>query len=775
MALKEAKLSCPKTKEEINWIQDEQMGTRKMCLLHILDQPISNNWPKPMRTYKYFCHEAINSDCSSNLCRENYHTHPNNSEKKTEAEEDCSKHSKDAEFKRETFEEGNDAIQLKQECSHQNDSNGSEPEAKYTGDCSETVNITDYIGNFGLEEKERMRLVFKFQYQTWNCSETSDFVNTDSDKAPESTNKQDFIPGKSFNSFLDEPCDHSKQFSLENDSADESEWSFGPESCVDQVVRPQTGPSVEQPDEHQVKNLNANVFVEEISAVDSVFSEDDSICVSFDLDSITSPVGGEFLSDTDFGTTIKLNTSGNHDEENAVLAKEYLDLDGETRSESFDIQLKDMTRGTRKLEEETRMQQDSDVIENIKFKGHCFQDRPDMNLDGSIGSDLEDSFDAQWEHQELIEQLKIELNKLRATGLPTTFETQGIMKDMKPWEIDDNFKYGSTINDLTKVYKSYLEKMRKFDILNYQKLFAIGALKTKDLMLSLSSRENSSPVITSFLPHFFGHSRQKKIESDPLKKFRREFYSDLEMVYVGQMCLSWEFLRWEYDKALQLWKSDQYRFQSYNEVAEEFQQFQVLLLRFVENECFQGPRVEYYARSRCAMQNLLQIPVLREDNTKDEEILKTARDVDKSEITSDMLVEILEESIKIFWNFIKADKDASSLAHRGSRETQVKLQDPADTEFLREIQAELQKKERRLNEFLKSRSSILKKFQKHEEDSRDHFAYFLTHLEIKLVWRVLNMSKITKDQLAWCSNKVNNINIVNKRIHIEPSFSLFPC
>lgn len=86
------------------------------------------------------------------------------------------------------------------------------------------------------------------------------------------------------------------------------------------------------------------------------------------------------------------------------------------------------------------------------------------------------------------------------------------------------------------------------------------------------------------------------------------------MVYVGQLCLSWEFLRWEYDKALQLWESEQHRFQSYSEVAEEFQQFQVLLLRFLENERFQGPRVEYYARNRCAMQNLLHVPVIRGEN-----------------------------------------------------------------------------------------------------------------------------------------------------------------
>ncbi|KAK7381304.1 hypothetical protein VNO78_33894 [Psophocarpus tetragonolobus] len=728
---------------------------------------------------RYFSHEAISSACSSNLCLENYHAESNNSETKIEAEEDCFKYPKDAELKSERSEEDTHAIPSKQERTDRNDSNGAEPEAESNEDCFETVTIAEYGGNLGLEKEETMRLVFKFQYQTWKCSETSDYENIDNDKAFECTNKHEFILDKSFSSFLDEPCVHSKYFSLEKDTVNESERNFESESCeincVDAAVRLKTVPSIEeqQLDEHQVENLNNNVLAEEVLAEENLLSEDDSICVSYELDSMISCIGDGFLSNTDFGTTVKLDTLGNHDEENAVLTVEDLESEGEKRLESFDVKDRDKMVEIRRLEGEARVQ-DSD-IDNKKLKGYCFQHRHGKNLHSSTDSDLEDSyrFDAQWEHQELIEQLKMELNKVRATGLPTTFETQRIMEDLKPWEIEEKFKHSNTINDLTQFYKSYTERMRKFDILNYQKLFAIGALKSKDIMLSFPSCENSSPAITFFLSRIFHLSRRKKSESDPLKKFMREFYSDLEMAYVGQLCLSWEFLQWEYWKALQLWESDQYRFHSYNEVAEEFQQFQVLLLRFIENERFQGPRVEYYARNRCAMQNLLQVPVIREDNTKEEEKFKT-RDANKDEITIDMLVEILEESISMFCRFIRTDKDASSFAHKGPRETQGKLQDPADSEFLIELQVELQKKEKRLNEFLK-RSSILKKFQKHEEDGRDNLLYFFPQVDMKLVWRVLNMSKITRDQLAWCRNKLNNINFVNRRIHIEPSFLLFPC
>lgn len=99
-----------------------------------------------------------------------------------------------------------------------------------------------------------------------------------------------------------------------------------------------------------------------------------------------------------------------------------------------------------------------------------------------------------------------------------------------------------------------------------------------------------------------------------MKKFIKELQGDLESVYVGQMCLSWEFLHWQYEKAWDLWDSDPRGRRRYNEVAGEFQQFQVLMHRFVEDELFQGPRVQNYVKSRCAVRNLLQVPVIRGEN-----------------------------------------------------------------------------------------------------------------------------------------------------------------
>lgn len=60
-------------------------------------------------------------------------------------------------------------------------------------------------------------------------------------------------------------------------------------------------------------------------------------------------------------------------------------------------------------------------------------------------------------------------------------------------------------------------------------------------------------------------------------------------------------------------------------------------------------------------------------------------------INSDELIEILEESIRIFWRFIRADKDSSIAAQKNRKRSQPELQNPADLELLTQVQAMLQK------------------------------------------------------------------------------------
>ena len=94
----------------------------------------------------------------------------------------------------------------------------------------------------------------------------------------------------------------------------------------------------------------------------------------------------------------------------------------------------------------------------------------------------------------------------------------------------------------------------------------------------------------------------------------RDPYPDLERAYVAQVCLTWEALNWSYTS-----------FRRHNggdgniaarccpaRVAQEFQQFQVLLHRFIENEPYEyGRRPEVYARTKNSTPKLLLVPEFR--------------------------------------------------------------------------------------------------------------------------------------------------------------------
>lgn len=210
--------------------------------------------------------------------------------------------------------------------------------------------------------------------------------------------------------------------------------------------------------------------------------------------------------------------------------------------------------------------------------------------------------------------------------------------------------------------------------------------------------------------------KHKKHGSNPIKKLINELQGDLEVVYVGQMCLSWEFLHWQYEKALDLWNSDQQGVHRYNEVAGDFQQFQVLVQRFTEDEPFQGPRVQSYVKTRCVLRNLLQVPVIRgelnftpssrsfhtasglsfgesdlaEDCLEGEKNRGRKKEMDEYAITSEMLVEMVEESIRIFWHFVRSDKDCSCSAI-ASHNKLPQPHSPEDLKLLVELRKILQK------------------------------------------------------------------------------------
>ncbi|KAE8023265.1 hypothetical protein FH972_008984 [Carpinus fangiana] len=416
------------------------------------------------------------------------------------------------------------------------------------------------------------------------------------------------------------------------------------------------------------------------------------------------------------------------------------------------------------------------------------ESEPEVSSEESEGTDLrkepsedyQDDLDFLLEHRDVIEQLKMELRNVRAGGLPTILEEEeeepespAMVQGLKPLKIDEKFEFKDRMEEVQKVYKGYAEKMRKLDMLNSQTMHAIGFLQLKDPVKSISKQKPSASATMS-LPHNIWSRKARRVMADPMQKFIGELQRDLELVYVGQVCLSWEILHWQYVKAQKLQEYDSQGFHWYNQVAGEFQLFQVLVQRFVENEAFQGPRVQNYVNNRCVLRNLLQVPAIRDDCLKDK---KVRRGEEEDAISSCMIAKVIEESMRVFWGFIRADKDEGNhVILNGPWQNPTNLQNDADLGFLMEIRADLQKKEKKLKDILRSGNCIVKRFQRPDNDQvlLDHLLLF-AQVELKLVSRVLNMSRLTTDQLVWCREKLDQINFIHRKIHVEPSFLLFPC
>ncbi|KAL9267123.1 hypothetical protein AKJ16_DCAP20654, partial [Drosera capensis] len=285
----------------------------------------------------------------------------------------------------------------------------------------------------------------------------------------------------------------------------------------------------------------------------------------------------------------------------------------------------------------------------------------------------EDSDDETDEEILRLYQQKLKLRKAVRSckfGLPTILEESESLRledDLKPLKVDPKTEHKERMDEIQSFYKSYSDKMRKLDVLSHQTLNAIGLtqLKNQDRKLSASA------AVKSFLPY-----KVRRQELDPLKVVMRDLQRDLELVYVGQLCLSWEILKWQYGKALDLQDYDSWGSRQYNVAAGEFQQFHVLVQRFTEDEHYQGPRIQHYLRSRCAQCNLLQVPIIKDD-------AKNGRGGDgENAINIAGLVEIVDESRHAFWEFLHADKGETNTTFKGITGNNPELQDPSDMELL---------------------------------------------------------------------------------------------
>ncbi|CAL1373913.1 unnamed protein product [Linum trigynum] len=311
------------------------------------------------------------------------------------------------------------------------------------------------------------------------------------------------------------------------------------------------------------------------------------------------------------------------------------------------------------------------------------------------------------------------------------------------------------------VYDKYCDRMLFFDRLSLLQLNENGCCQMPTTPSpKSSSKKLPSPFRCLSLKKFDYH----EAETEHLQQPQNDPYQDLETAYVGQMCLTWEALHCQYTQLSQRISCQPENPTSYNHSAQQFQQFQVLLQRFIENEPFeQGLRAEVFARSRRVLPRLLQAPNVKGSDGKDAQELELDSD---SVVHAQDVIRVIESSILTFHLFVKMDKKKSNtgIALFGN---QNQIATP-----LQMIQSLIDKKKMRLKELCrKSKGWKKKTWPQSYEDVQLLFGL----VDIKIVSRVLRMIRISKEQLIWCEDKMKKLNLAGSKLQRDPSPILFPC
>ncbi|KAK9272000.1 hypothetical protein L1049_002369 [Liquidambar formosana] len=308
-------------------------------------------------------------------------------------------------------------------------------------------------------------------------------------------------------------------------------------------------------------------------------------------------------------------------------------------------------------------------------------------------------------------------------------------------------------------YKKYIERMRWFDILNYDRTCGISAILNKQLGTP-SSFESIKPV--DFSIPYISWSKMAR------KRLLRSLESDFEMVYVAQSCLSWEALHHQYRKVEALSCSSSQNGVFYNNVAGEFQKFQVLLERFMEDERCEGKRFWNYVQGRFSLKSLLQIPEVSGFFEEEKDGMKgEAMNVGE-------VLKAIEKCIRTFWVFVNTDNKKVWWKFRTSLWSYPPVEDPRDLELLADLAKKLQKKELWLKDVQGKKRCWLKKVANQFGESQRKDMLF-TMIDMKLVARVLQMPTISSPQLKWCQEKLDNIEFRGGQVtRVCSSGPLFP-
>ncbi|KAJ0047575.1 hypothetical protein Pint_16484 [Pistacia integerrima] len=300
------------------------------------------------------------------------------------------------------------------------------------------------------------------------------------------------------------------------------------------------------------------------------------------------------------------------------------------------------------------------------------------------------------------------------------------------------------------VFQKYDEEMMFLDRVSAQKLHETESLRS----IQVCPRSISERIVQKFAT----------INKKP-SNIRHNPYHELEAAYVAQICLTWEALNWNY-KNFQRKRASRRDFDPGcpAHIAQQFQQFQVLLQRYIENEPYeQGRRPEVYARMRLLAPKLLLVPEYRDsedDQLKDEGFA--------SRISSPAFIIIMEEGIRTFMNFLKADKvKACQILKSFFGRNRRGSVDPTLLQLMKKVN---KKKKTKLKDLRRSRKCLRKRKLTVDEEVE----ILMGLIDLKVVSRVLRMNDLSEEQLHWCEEKMSKVSVMEGKLQRDSSPLFFP-
>ncbi|KAL7094741.1 hypothetical protein ACP275_11G123200 [Erythranthe tilingii] len=293
-------------------------------------------------------------------------------------------------------------------------------------------------------------------------------------------------------------------------------------------------------------------------------------------------------------------------------------------------------------------------------------------------------------------------------------------------------------------HHKYIERMGFFNVLYHERLYGMNAILNED-----------SAIIQS-------------LEDSSRKGLLRSLECDFELIYVAQLCLFWEGLNHQYLKLLGNCEINLF----HHSVAGKFQELQILLERFVENQKLES-QISSNTHRRLSFQCLLLVPDVT--GFIEDENNGTGIEGEAVRASRVLILIAIEKCIEAFHLYIQTDEKKPHWKYKCTWRTQPPLEDPLDLKLLHNVSQTLHKKEMMLKYLQgKKKKNWLSRKMKPLETNNEKRIHVFAAVDIKLIQRILKMSLISKSQLEWCRDKLNNLEFEQGTVFRVPTSHLFP-